>query len=690
MSKLTKLLGGADQAGQAEAAKPVPEEKELTPMEQAQQSIKQAGESGATMLDLSNLGLATLPPALADLTGLETLNLNGNPLKEWPAWLARLGKLQRLYLVNCGLHDLPTCITQLERLAELYLNHNQLCNLPPELAQTSKLATINLGNNAFTHFPAVLLACPRLTTLYIHANRLTALPAAIDQLAGLSRLVISDNQCITLPESLGNLAALQYLDVASNGLQALPESIAALQALHTLRANGNHLATLPNGIAQCQKLAEIDLANNQLHRLPPHLAALPLTHLCLQGNPALGLADALLGEYIPFYERHITAPRDPQGILAAYYALQTKDGLALNEIKLVLVGRGFAGKTSLVRRLVHGDFNHGQPQTLGIDIKPWHINLAQTDDDKQNPVKVNIWDFAGQVITHATHQFFLSESSVYILVLTGRDDMQRQDAEYWLRLIHSFARDSADKTAPVIIALNKSSSAPFKLNRNALMEKYPFIVGFIETDCESGLGIAALHGLLLNTIAAMPIIHHKFKRAWWNIKEALETQTCNYLPYSHFQDICTQHQETDPNRQRFLADVFHALGVALNYGNDPRLRDATVLKPHWVTDGIYKLLVQCVPEDGKARLTMDAVRKMLPDDNDEMQRYLVELMLRFNLAFPLRRRADHPGCRRAPRRPNLGANQQRLHPARLARHPQPLVQPRSKGGRLAAKRLYQL
>ena len=34
----------------------------------------------------------------------------------------------------------------------------------------------------------------------------------------------------------------------------------------------------------------------------------------------------------------------------------------------------------------------------------------------------------------------------------------------------------------------------------------------------------------------------------------------------------------------------HTLGIALNYKDDPRLRDLNVLNPHWVTNGIYKIL----------------------------------------------------------------------------------------------------
>ncbi|WP_082408831.1 COR domain-containing protein [Verrucomicrobium spinosum] len=32
------------------------------------------------------------------------------------------------------------------------------------------------------------------------------------------------------------------------------------------------------------------------------------------------------------------------------------------------------------------------------------------------------------------------------------------------------------------------------------------------------------------------------------------------------------------------------MGIILHYGEDARLKDTTVLKPQWVTSGVYRLL----------------------------------------------------------------------------------------------------
>ena len=123
-----------------------------------------------------------------------------------------------------------------------------------------------------------------------------------------------------------------------------------------------------------------------------------------------------------------------------------------------------------------------EPFTRRRKLKGFRSLTGRSAPNWQEEVQLHIWDFGGQEIMHATHQFFLTERSLYLLVLNGREGGEDADVEYWLKLIESFGGDS-----PVIIALNKIRSHPFDLNRRGLLEKYgPRICGFIGTDCEDG------------------------------------------------------------------------------------------------------------------------------------------------------------------------------------------------------------
>jgi internalin A len=97
-----------------------------------------------------------------------------------------------------------------------------------------------------------------------------------------------------------------------------------------------------------------------------------------------------------------------------------------------------------------------QKKTEGIQITPWSLKLNGEE------VRLHVWDFGGQEIMHATHQFFLTERSLYLLVLNGREGGEDADADYWLRLIESFGGNS-----PVIVVLNKiAASSRMRCSQN--------------------------------------------------------------------------------------------------------------------------------------------------------------------------------------------------------------------------------
>ena len=58
--------------------------------------------------------------------------------------------------------------------------------------------------------------------------------------------------------------------------------------------------------------------------------------------------------------------------------------------KLVIVGDGGVGKTTLIKRLITGEFTKGYVPTLGIEVKPLMFNT------NYGPVIFDIWDTSGQ------------------------------------------------------------------------------------------------------------------------------------------------------------------------------------------------------------------------------------------------------------------------------------------------------
>ena len=442
---------------------------------------------------------------------------------------------------------------------------------------------------------------------------LAELPESLGQLTRLRWLRLTRNQLTTLPESLGKLTQLQRLILMFNRLTALPESLGKLTQLQELYLDGDHLT------------------GNQLTALPESIKELRnLTRLFLHDNPALGLPVEILGP--SWHEvRGGKEPADPAAILDYYFSRRGGER-PLNEVRLVLVGRGGAGKTSLVERLVWNTFNEHQKETRGVALCDWWIT-----DCPGGAVLAHVWDFAGQVITHSMHQFFLSARTAYVLVLTGRENSEREDADYWLRLIAAYGTDPEGKGPPVIVALNKwddAGSAHPAIDRNRLRERYPFIVGFVETDCATPTGIQELRKLLCGTLDALPWVRAGFPEEYRRVKERLQAQPDPHLAYDAYRKLCGECGVPDETKQDLLAKNLHALGVALNFRKDERLRFASVLKPHWLTENVYALVRHAEAKHGV--LLRKELPSVLSKEKDEaIRQFLVEMMVRFELAYPL-------------------------------------------------------
>ncbi len=528
----------------------------------------------------------------------------------------RLRGASSLDLQSLGLTALPPEIGQLTNLLSLQLFDNHLTTLPKEVANLVELRRLDLNRNKIVTLPSEIGRLTNLEKLYMPGNRLTALPQELGELRKLKGLVLDGNPITHLPSSIGHLQMLEWLGLGNCKMVGFPPEIGRISSLLALDANCNKLTYLPSEIRSLTKLRKLYL------------------HL----NPGLELPLEVLGPTWKDVEDKKGEPASPKAILDYYFAKQAKDARPLNEVKLLLVGRGGAGKTSLVERLMRNHFDQRQESTTGIELQDWALPCPGGD-----PVTVHVWDFAGQVIAHATHQFFLSPRSVYVLVLTAREDSQREDAEYWLRLIHAFGTTtkeatSKEETSKVIVALNKWATCEVRLNREALREKYPFIVGYVETDCETGLGISQLKTKLAEVIGMDPNVREKTGADYFQVKETLRRhwheQKMSYLPYSDFEKICAESGVVDKGRQKSIAENLHCLGLALNYSDDPRLRDTTVLNPHWVTDGIYLLLRQAPSE--RAELSLEAACRKLPNEEPRRVMFLIRLMQRYDLAFPLK------------------------------------------------------
>ena len=469
-----------------------------------------------------------------------------------------------------------------------------------EYAIDHESKTLTLRGLGISALPDTLTLLPQLWVLDITENSFDSLPEVIGELTQLRILRAGNNRISTLPPAISNLKQLRELHIADNGLQALPAEIGELERLQVLDFSGNRLKGLPLTLRNLSSLRKLYLHGNDLE-----------------------IPTEILGQRTGESSNRVVV--EPSTILEVYFRSQVGPTRPLNEAKLILVGRGEVGKTSLVQRLLWDRFAT-QPKTEGIQITPWEVELS-----KYGTIKLHVWDFGGQEIMHATHQFFLTERTVYLVVLNGREGGEDMDVEYWLRLIESFGGDS-----PVIVVLNKFDSHAFDLNRRGVLGKFPGRVrGFIETDCESGRGIQDLKDTICETLETEPFFRARFPHTWFAIKDYLSGMKENFISFERYREVCAAQGECDPASQEALASAMHCLGIALNYREDSRLRDARVLNPRWVTEGIYRILNSSRVAARRGELVLRELSDILPPQTypSHMHEFLLSLMRRFDLCF---------------------------------------------------------
>ncbi len=507
------------------------------------------------------------------------------------------------------MQDVQSLIRQAcdENWEELDLSGMGLTELPKEIGRLTGLKKLVLGKwngNGWV------------------GNSFTEIPEIVFELKQLEVLLISSNQIAIIPESIGQLTNLTWLDLSSNQIAIIPESIGQLTNLTELSLSSNQIAIIPESIGQLTNLTALILSFNQITKIPESIAKLSnLKCLVLEGNPIENVLPEIIRRG---WGEEISDDGEPQ-VIFAY--LKQKFKRPLNELKVLLVGEGNVGKTSLIKRLRDNSFNANERKTHGIEIHPWQLNV------NQQTININFWDFGGQEIMHATHQFFLTKRSIYLLVLNNRETDEQNRLEYWLEIINSLSNQS-----PIIIIGNQSDQHPLDTNEKHYQDKYPNIKGFISTSCETGDGIPTLIETLTHIITTLPHIHNLISETWFKLKQKLEAIDKDYISYECYSQLCEEHNITEPTEQANLLQLLHDLGTVLNFAENDHLQDTNVLNPTWVTTGIYAILNDNnLMTEHKGILPRSELSRILNSDcyPESKHRFILDMMQEFELCIPL-------------------------------------------------------
>ena len=483
------------------------------------------------------------------------------------------------------------------------------------LATLTNLTSLNLNNNSIGVEGARALATlTNLTSLNLNSNSIGVEGArALATLTNLTSLDLYRNSIGDEgARALATLTNLTSLDLYNNSIgDEGARALATLTNLTSLNLNNNSIGVEgARALATLTNLTSLDLYNNSIG--VEGARAVLDCWVARSDTARLHFLDLRANGDIECLPPETLQTTDAAAILAAYRRFQSAaaaDTLQpFNEAKLLVVGNEAVGKTSLIRYLIRNEpRNPSEKKTPGaaihekIETQHWPL------EDKD--LTLNVWDFGGQEIMHGTHTFFLTERSLYLLVLEARREDDRSIHD-WLRTIRNRGGDS-----PVIVVINKcdNGSDNLGLDEKRLREDDPGIVAFVRTSCDAGASaaqsIAALRQVIADTLTGHDLledIRRPFPAPYLRIRNAVGERARNnrLLLQQDFVRLC---EETDgdpdnpasepitaPEEQRLLLRLLHDLGVVVAHG---LIRDATaaereitLLDPNWLTTAIYSIL----------------------------------------------------------------------------------------------------
>ncbi|KAJ1529280.1 hypothetical protein ONE63_006078 [Megalurothrips usitatus] len=485
------------------------------------------------------------------------------------------------------------------------------------------------------------------------------------RLDNMRTLILADNRVTRI-----------QLSTDDDGLQGLPdeEEAADAEGLGSGTAPRHQTAvSATKARLMMPNLSMLDLSNNQLKEIPANIHELSnLSVLNISGNTdvcelphQMGLLSRLwnlntrgcnLQEPL---KSMIDSKKFKTMDVIGYLKSVLEDAKPYARMKLMIVGVQGIGKTSLLEQLRQegSGFRKRPPSehwakrmgnknvntktsrgvnmsTVGVDIGDWVYEKKRGQaNSNYGPVVFRTWDFGGQREYYATHQYFLSKRSLYLVVWKISDGAKGiQEILQWLVNIQARAPNS-----PVIIvgthydvvresggggagngpvSATVASAASSEDLQQMIRDKFinivdaekcglPRVLDTIEVSCKTRHNIKLLCNLIYDTVFSLRppgskelLLEQKVPASYLMLEDvvghlASERKTKGVDPVLNaeqykavvwyemqhrygrtFRDWSELHQAT-----LFL----HDNGVLLHY-DDATLKDLYFLDPQWLCD----------------------------------------------------------------------------------------------------------
>ena len=276
-------------------------------------------------------------------------------------------------------------------------------------------------------------------------------------------------------------------------------------------------------------------------------------------------------------------------------------------------------------RALRGEaFDTQESSTHGIDIGTLEM---EHPEELGITMQLNSWDFGGQEIYHATHQFFLSNRSLYLLVWNARHGFEQGKLFYWLDMIQAKAPES-----PVIIVAAHTDQRIPDLPIAELRRRYTNIIGDCAVSNKDGTGIEELREKIRTGAGGLPLMGESWPTSWVESAKAVRKRAEKYIAPEELHTIMEAHNVKTSDGQ-ILAQWLHDLGDVLYFSENAELKDIVILDPQWVTNHISRVLDSEQVEKGLGVFRREHMDTLWRDLDYPMRDYFLRLMEQFDLSY---------------------------------------------------------
>jgi len=474
----------------------------------------------------------------------------------------------------------------------------------------------------------------------------------------LEGLNLSSNNLKEVSLSTKDFSALKHLEICNN--ESLHEIIfpSELRMIIRLIIRDNQLKRL-NLSENLPAVRFIDGSRNKIKKLVLGKEMPSLEYMDWSGNE---LEEFSIPAIYPKMEYLYLMDSEPENIPKEVYAdkkncwedvgnyfrelIKDKEANITNinyRAKLIVVGNGRVGKTSMLRKIKGENLNPAEPFTHGVQLGA----LAKKDlvDVKTPELELNVWDFGGQEIFYATHQFFLSDEAVYILAWTNEENVKPhrerdkdklpfdevwRSNDYWLENIRLHGKES-----PIIMVQTNIDNTENKMSIEPSVEQEPFSAHCINFSALKDFGLSELKDVLANKLNNdIPMLGKPFPKSYEDVyQEVIQLKEKNQtISLRKFYSICDKKGISEGG-EKSLLEYLNKVGVVI-YFDRPLLRDTVYIDPDWLTNEVYKLINNDLRKRN-GEIDNEYLIEILPSPayDEQKRRQFIELLKNFYLVF---------------------------------------------------------